>query len=66
MPGKWKRRANSRLHPLLLAQFACAVLMLCHTQIIYVLLERDCTPFARGAHNDHVIWLYMGEQLFYR
>ena len=54
------------MHPLLLAQFACAVLMLCHTQIIYVVLERDCTPFARGAHNDHVIWLYMGEQLFYR
>ena len=40
--------------------------MLLETQMIYVLLERDCTPFARGTHNDHVIWLYMGAQLFYR
>jgi hypothetical protein len=40
--------------------------MLGRTQMIYVMLERDCTPFARGVHEDHVIWLYMGEQLFYR
>jgi hypothetical protein len=41
-------------------------LMIVQTQMIYIVLERDCTPFARGAHGDHVIWLYMGEQLFYR
>jgi hypothetical protein len=40
--------------------------MIVQTQMIYIVLEHDCTPFARGAHNDHVIWLYMGEQLFYR
>jgi hypothetical protein len=34
-------------------------------KLIYVMLERDCTPFSRGAHGDHVMWLYMGEQLFY-
>jgi hypothetical protein len=41
--------------------------MMVQTQMIYIVLERDCTPFARGdTHGDHVIWLYMGEQLFYR
>ncbi len=40
--------------------------MIVQAQMIYIVLERDCTPFARGSQNDHVIWLYMGEQLFYR
>jgi hypothetical protein len=35
--------------------------------MIYVMLELDCTPFARPPTlYDHVIWLYMGEQLFYK
>ena len=35
-------------------------------QIVYVLLERDCTPSAEGAHADHQIWMYMGAELYYR
>jgi hypothetical protein len=36
------------------------------TQVIYVILERDCTPFKHSPDiNDHPIWLYMGDQLFY-
>jgi hypothetical protein len=48
------------------AKCVWALLMVVYVQMIYVMLEHDCTPFARGAYNDHVIWLYIGEQLFYR
>jgi hypothetical protein len=34
-------------------------------QIIYIMLERDCTPFSKGSHAEHLIWMYMGDQLFY-
>jgi hypothetical protein len=47
-------------------QRVCKQLLFGLPQMIYVMLERDCTPFARGSHGDHVIWLYMSEQLFYR
>jgi hypothetical protein len=51
---------------ILCSKYVCEFLIIVQTQMIYVVLERDCTPFVRGAHTDHVIWLYMGDRLFHR
>ena len=33
-------------------------------QMIYLMLEEDCTPF-KSADQDHWMWMYVGDKLFY-